>query len=322
MAVDACVYTPLLNRRGTYEADLTVTRVAADDFLLVSSSATTMRDLDWLARRARERVGAACTVEDLTDAFSVMGVMGPRSRELLGSLTDDDLSEDGFPFATSRRVTLAGAPVRATRMTYVGELGWELMVPVEHAPAVYDAVRAAGAPLGIADAGYHAIESMRLEKGYRAFGRELTPDYTPVEAGLVFATALAADKDFLGRDALDGAPHRAGRGRLPAPVGLVRGRRPGADALGRRAAAARRGAARSGHECGLGRDRRRPASGSPTSATTARCGRTGWTAGASRPTWPACGTAYACRCARRCRGLNGLLPPPVGRRSRRPDDPT
>ena len=128
--------------------------------------------------------------------------MGPLSRELLGSLTDDDLSEDGFPFATSRRVTLAGAPVRATRMTYVGELGWELMVPVEHAPAVYDAVRAAGAPLGIADAGYHAIESMRLEKGYRAFGRELTPDYTPVEAGLVFATALAADKDFLGRDAL------------------------------------------------------------------------------------------------------------------------
>ena len=87
-------------------------------------------------------------------------------------------------------------------MTYVGELGWELMVPVQSALAVYDAVRAAGAPLGIVDAGYYAIESMRLEKGYRAFGRELTPDYTPVEAGLVFATALAVEKDFLGRDAL------------------------------------------------------------------------------------------------------------------------
>jgi glycine cleavage system aminomethyltransferase T/glycine/D-amino acid oxidase-like deaminating enzyme len=202
--VDAAVYTPWLNARGTYEADLTVTRVADDDFLVVSSSATTVRDLDWLRRHA---VGHDVEISDLTDSYSVLGVMGPLSRDLLSTLTDADLSEEGFPFATSRAVALAGVPVRATRMTYVGELGWELMVGVDDAAAVYDAVQAAGRPLGLVDAGYHAIESMRLEKGYRAFARELTPDYTPVEAGLVFATALGSDKDFLGRHAL--VAHRA-----------------------------------------------------------------------------------------------------------------
>ncbi|MEP9365035.1 FAD-dependent oxidoreductase [Nocardioides sp. CN2-186] len=194
--VDGCVYTPFLNERGTYEADLTVTRTGPDAFLLVSSSATTVRDLDWLRRHgARAR--------DITEDHAVLGVMGPRSRALLSGLTDADLSEEGFPFATSREITLAGATVRATRMTYVGELGWELMVPVDAAGAVYDAISSGGAT----DAGYYAIESMRLEKGYRAFGRELTPDFGPVEAGLVFATALRGDKDFLGRAALEA--HRA-----------------------------------------------------------------------------------------------------------------
>jgi len=124
--------------------------------------------------------------------------MGPRSRALLAGLSGDDWSDEGFPFATSREVLVAGASVRATRMTYVGELGWELLVPVEDAVAVYDAVRAGEAR----DAGYWTIESLRLEKGFRAFGRELTPDYGPVEAGLVFATALSGTKDFLGRQAL------------------------------------------------------------------------------------------------------------------------
>jgi 4-methylaminobutanoate oxidase (formaldehyde-forming) len=201
--VGHCVYTPLLNSRGTYEADLTVTRTGADAFLMVSSSATTVRDIDWL--RCHLPAGEV-TVDDVTDAFSVLGVMGPRSRELLSRLTDDDLSEEGFGFASSREVLLAGRQVRATRMTYVGELGWELMVPVADAGSVYDAIQDAGSDLGLVDAGYHAIESLRLEKGYRAFPRELNPDLTPVEAGLVFATALAGDKDFLGRDAL--AAHR------------------------------------------------------------------------------------------------------------------
>ncbi|MFC4784980.1 GcvT family protein [Nocardioides sp. MAHUQ-72] len=196
------VYTPLLNGRGTYEADLTVTRVGHDEFLLVSSSATTVRDLDWIARHRPD--GCAAAITDVTSAYAVLGVMGPRSRELLNQLTDADLADEAFPFATSRTIPLGFATLRATRMTYVGELGWELMVPVELAAGVYDLVRSEGAT----DAGYYAIESLRLEKGYRAFGRELTPDVTPVEAGLVFATGL--DKvsrtgepvEFLGRDAL------------------------------------------------------------------------------------------------------------------------
>ncbi|MCD4525811.1 FAD-dependent oxidoreductase [Nocardioides sp. cx-173] len=199
--VGGCVYTPMLNRRATYEADLTVTRTGESTFLLVSSSATTVRDLDWLRRQAPD--GLDMRVRDVTDEYAVLGVMGPTARDLLAGLTDADLSEEGFAFATSRPVTLAGAQVRATRMTYVGELGWELMVPPADAVRLHAALRAGGA----VDAGYYAIESLRLEKGYRAFGRELTPDLTPVEAGLVFATALDGDKDFLGRAALEG--HRA-----------------------------------------------------------------------------------------------------------------
>jgi 4-methylaminobutanoate oxidase (formaldehyde-forming) len=193
VAVGRCVYTPFLNSRGTYEADLTVTRTGPSSFLLVSSSATTIRDLDWLARH-----GVPAT--DVTEEYAVLGVMGPRSRALLSSLSPDDWSDEGFAFATSREVTVAGARLRATRMTYVGELGWELLVPVAEAGQVYDALDAT-------DAGYYTIESLRLEKGYRAFGRELTPDVGPVEAGLVFATALSASKDFLGRAALEA--HRA-----------------------------------------------------------------------------------------------------------------
>ena len=199
------VYTPLLNPRGTYESDLTVTRVSATGFLLVSSSATTERDQDWIRRHVP--LGLEVRVRDVTTSYAVIGVMGPASRTLLSRLTPADLSEDGFPFATSREIPLGHATVRATRMTYVGELGWELLVPVEFAPGAYDALRAAGADLGLADAGYYAIESLRLEKGYRAFGRELTPDFGPVEAGLVFATKVGGDVDFLGRAAL--VEHRA-----------------------------------------------------------------------------------------------------------------
>jgi glycine cleavage system aminomethyltransferase T/glycine/D-amino acid oxidase-like deaminating enzyme len=195
--VGRSVYTPFLNDRGTYEADVTVTRTAEDAFLVLSSSATTVRDLDWIRRHT------AVDAVDVTDDHAVLGVMGPSSRELLGRLADEDLSEEGFPFATSREVGLGAARVRATRMTYVGELGWELLVPVCDTARVYDALMASGGDLGVTNAGYYTIESMRLEKAYRAFGRELTPDFGPVEAGLVFATALKSEKDFLGRSALE-----------------------------------------------------------------------------------------------------------------------
>ena len=200
VAVGQAVYTPWLNARGAYESDVTVTRVGAEEFLVVSSAATTVRDLAWLDEHVAE--GAEVEVVDRSGDLAVLGVMGPRSRELLARLTDADLADAAFPFATSQELDLAGARVRATRMTYVGELGWELLVPNDAAVAVYDALHERGADLGLADAGYSAIESLRLEKGFRAFGRELTPDYTPVEAGLVFATALSGTKDFLGRAAL------------------------------------------------------------------------------------------------------------------------
>ncbi|MFL6133821.1 MAG: FAD-dependent oxidoreductase [Nocardioidaceae bacterium] len=208
--VGKVVYTGMLNRRGTYESDLTVTRVGDDEFLLVSSSATTVRDQDWLRRNIPSSHDTR--VVDATSSYAVLGVMGPGSRDLLTRVSDTDLS--GFPFATSGPLQVGYAGVRATRITYVGELGWELYVPVELAVGVYDELMTAGRDLGVADAGYYAIESMRLEKGYRAFGRELTPDYNPVEAGLTFACKLRSDVDFLGRTAIEKARADGPRRRL------------------------------------------------------------------------------------------------------------
>jgi glycine cleavage system aminomethyltransferase T len=210
--VGTSVYTGLLNDRGTYESDLTVTRTGREEFLLVSSAATTERDQDWIRRNIA--AGMDARVVDVTSAYAVLGVMGPRSRELLGRLSGADLGNEAFGFATSREIRLGYSTVRATRITYVGELGWELYVPTEFAVGVYDDLMRAGADLGIVPAGYYAIESMRLEKGYRAFGRELTPDYNPVEAGLTFACKLKTDLDFLGREAVEKAKAARPRRRL------------------------------------------------------------------------------------------------------------
>ena len=184
------VYTPWLNARGAYESDVTVTRTGDGEFLVVSSAATTVRDLAWLDEHvARGRRGRG---RDRSEELAVLGVMGPRSRELLARLTDADLDDDGVPVRDQPGARPGGRRVRATRMTYVGELGWELLVPYDAAVASYDALHEQRRRPRLTNAGYSAIESLRLEKGFRAFGRELTPDYTPVEAGLVFATALSA----------------------------------------------------------------------------------------------------------------------------------
>jgi 4-methylaminobutanoate oxidase (formaldehyde-forming) len=199
VAIGRAVYTGMLNARGTYESDVTVTRVAEDEYLIVSSAATTERDQDHVRRNLPS--GASATLVDITSSLAVFGVMGPRSRDLLARLSPDDL--DDFPFGTSRSISLGHATVRATRITYVGELGWELYVPTEFAVGVYEDLLAAGSDLDVHRGGYYAIESMRLEKGYRAFGKELTPDYDPVEAGLLFACKLKTDIDFLGRAAVE-----------------------------------------------------------------------------------------------------------------------
>jgi glycine cleavage system aminomethyltransferase T/glycine/D-amino acid oxidase-like deaminating enzyme len=212
------VYTGMLNDRGTYESDITVTRLSAREFLLVASAATTERDCDHIRRRMP--AASQVAVVDVTSAYAVYGVMGPRSRDLLRRLSRHDLSDAAFPFGTSTLIDLGYSTVRATRITYVGELGWELYVPAEFAVGVYEDLMAAGADLGAVNAGYYAIESLRLEKGYRAFGRELTPDYNPAEAGLLFACKLGGDVSFLGREAVEKAKAAGPRRRL---VSLVLG---------------------------------------------------------------------------------------------------
>ena len=206
------VYTGMLNDRGTYESDITVTRLSGTEFLLVASAATTERDADHIRRQMPP--GSRATLVDVTSAYAVYGVMGPLSRQLLSRLTRADLSDAAFGFSTSQLIDLGYSTVRATRITYVGELGWELYVPTEFAVGVYEDLMAAGADLGVANAGYYAIESLRLEKGYRAFGRELTPDYNPVEAGLTFACKLASGIGFLGREAVEKAKADGPRRRL------------------------------------------------------------------------------------------------------------
>jgi glycine cleavage system aminomethyltransferase T/glycine/D-amino acid oxidase-like deaminating enzyme len=206
------VYTGMLNARGTYEADITVTRLSADEFLLVSSAASTERDKDHITRRIPANCRASLV--DVTSSCAVYGVMGPRSRELLSLVSRADFSDEAFGFGTSREIDLGYATVRATRITYVGELGWELYVPAEFAVGAYEDLTAAGADLGLVNAGYYAIESLRLEKAYRAFGRELTPDYNPVEAGLLFACKLRTDISFLGREAVEKARADGPRRRL------------------------------------------------------------------------------------------------------------
>ena len=289
--VGTVVYTALLNRRGTYESDLTVTRVSAEEYLLVSSSATTERDLDHLRRHVP--AGHDTRVVDVTSAHAVLGVMGPRSRELLAAVSGEPL--DDFGFATSRMLRVGRATVRATRITYVGELGWELYVPTETATGVYDALMAAGADLGVVDAGYSAIESLRLEKGYRAFGRELTPDHSPVEAGLLFACKLRTDVDFLGRAAVEAARAAGPRRRLVSVVLGTPTRCCGAasscSATGRRSASspAPRGARPSA-----------PASGSRTSPTRpARPRGTGSARAPGRSTSAARCTRSGSACGRR-----------------------
>jgi sarcosine dehydrogenase len=198
--VGRVVYTQMLNRRGGIECDLTVSRIAPERFYIVTGTGNATRDLDWISRNIRP--GLRAEVVDVTSGTAVLSVMGPNSRALLEAVSGADLSNAAHPFATWREIFIGGAPVRALRVTYVGELGWELHMPAETAPGVYDRLMDEGRGLGVRNAGYRAIESLRLEKGYRAWGSDITSDDTPLEAGLGFAVKLKSNLPFQGRDAL------------------------------------------------------------------------------------------------------------------------
>ncbi|WP_137390695.1 GcvT family protein [Rhodoligotrophos defluvii] len=194
------VYTQWLNERGGIEADLTVTRLSETEFMVVTGGANQIRDLTWLRRHIPD--DAHCTVTDITAGLPMLGLMGPNSRALLQTLSGEDLTNAAFPFGASKEIEIGYARVRASRVTYVGELGWELYIPGEFAAHVFDTIVAAGKDYGLAHAGYHAMNSARMEKGYRHWGHDIAEEDTPIEAGLGFAVAWDKPGGFIGREAL------------------------------------------------------------------------------------------------------------------------
>ena len=198
--VGSVTYTQLLNDKGGIECDLTVTRLAPDEFYVVTGTGFATHDFDWISRNIPS--GMHVQIVDVTSAFAVLSLMGPNARTILQSVSAHDVSNAAFPFASARWIGVGMANVLALRTTYVGELGWELHVPVELAVSVYEELHRAGAGIGLVNGGYRAIESLRLEKGYRAWGSDIGPDHTPLEAGLGWAVKFNGGTDFKGRLAL------------------------------------------------------------------------------------------------------------------------
>jgi 4-methylaminobutanoate oxidase (formaldehyde-forming) len=198
--VGQMVYTPMLNDQGGHESDLTVLRLATDIFLLITGSAQVTRDMDWIRRHIAPHSGV--NVTDVTAMYSVLSLMGPMAPELMARVSPDDVSRQALPLRSTREIDLGHARVRVARMSYVGGLGFELYVPVEMTRHVYQALHAAGSSLGLRDAGYYALDALRTERARRAWGAELGPGETPLEARMV--SALPADKSppFKGQQAL------------------------------------------------------------------------------------------------------------------------
>ena len=218
------VYTQWLNERGGIEADLTVTRLSENSFLVVTAAATEVKDFHWL--KAHVPGDAHCVLTNVTSGMGVISLMGPRSRELLQSLTSADLSNEAFRFATSREIELGYGLVRASRITYVGELGWELYIPAEFTVGVYEQILDASESFGLVHAGYHALDSLRIEKAYRHWGHDITDEDSPLEAGLGFALKFDKPGGFIGREALlrqkeRGIPRRLLQFRLCDPEPLL-----------------------------------------------------------------------------------------------------
>ncbi|TIQ01042.1 MAG: FAD-dependent oxidoreductase [Mesorhizobium sp.] len=199
--VGRLTYTQLLNTRGGIEADLTVARLGEERFYVVTGTGFRTHDFSWIGDHVGNELDV--TLTDVTEDFGTLSLMGPRARDVLAAVTDADVSNTAFPFGHVREISIAGHIVRALRVTYVGELGWELHVPIAATGEIFDALMAAGEKHSIRPVGYRALESLRLEKGYRAWGSDITPNDTPQEAGLGWAVKLRKNTDFLGRRALE-----------------------------------------------------------------------------------------------------------------------
>jgi len=206
------LYAQFLNERGGIEADVTITRLASDRFMVVTAAFTSTHVIAWL----RDHIAADChcVVTEVSDAWCVLNVQGRCSRELLSGIAGGDWSNEAFPFATAREVQIGYQQALAVRITYVGELGWELYVPVPFAIAIYDAIVEAGKPLGLRHCGYHALNSLRIEKAYRDWPHDIGPDDTPLDAGLAFTCAWSKPEGFIGREALLAARLQPRRRRL------------------------------------------------------------------------------------------------------------
>ncbi|MFT5275978.1 MAG: sarcosine dehydrogenase [Saprospiraceae bacterium] len=199
--VGKVVYTQLLNSRGGIECDLTITRLAKSHFYIVTGTGFRTHDFSWISDHIPQN--SEVILRDVTEQWGTLSLMGPKSRAILSTVTDTPLSNKAFPFSTVQSIGINGINVNAARMSYVGELGWELHIPIDEMQTVYTALISAGNMFGIVNAGYRAIESLRLEKGYLAWSSDITPNDTPLEAGLQWATKLDTDIPFIGRDALE-----------------------------------------------------------------------------------------------------------------------
>ena len=198
--VGRIVYTPWCDERGLLITELTVTRLATDKYLVVCADLVHRRIPSWIERHTPE--DAFITVTDMTSAFAILSVQGPRSRELLERVSPNDLSNSAFPYLSAQSIEVGYAPITALRVTYVGELGWELHIPTEYAASVYDLLHEAGGDLGLRDVGAYALDGCRVEKAYRDFGVDVDMEDTPYDVGLGFAVALDKPGGFVGRDAL------------------------------------------------------------------------------------------------------------------------
>jgi len=198
--IGRCVYTQWLNERGGIEADLTVTRLAEDQFLILTADRTIRAVQAWLRRHTPQDAHLCAT--NITSAYSVLNVQGPNSRDLLSRVTSADMSNEAFPFLTMQEIDIGYALVKAIRVTYVGELGWELYIPTEFSLHVFDILMEAGAEFGLRLIGLQALDTLRLEKAYRDYGNDIDNADTPLEAGLSRFVKFDKPGGFIGREAL------------------------------------------------------------------------------------------------------------------------